>query len=168
MSGYDWKPGDVAMLRCRDGQERVAMLTDRGRLSPLWVASSDDWGRLSDDIPVRPLAVIDPEDTTAVTNLVSALIAMCSSDAIRSQLRVLPFREVQAALREFAKPSQPKPEEPTGLGAVVEVASGARWLRAYVDRGRKQWIDKHGHIADYDEIDAVRILSHGVTPEATS
>ena len=58
-----------------------------------------------------------------------------------------------------------KPPEPTGLGAVVEDAEGDRWTRVDGDaislwhhggRFPKQWRD----------IDAVRVLSDGVTDDA--
>jgi hypothetical protein len=36
---------------------------------------------------------------------------------------------LQDALREYANPTPPKPDEPMGLGAVVEDAEGVRWVR---------------------------------------
>jgi hypothetical protein len=67
----------------------------------------------------------------------------------------------QAALREFANPKPPNPEEPTGLGAVVEDAEGVDWHRTRVGR----WIAEDGLCsrgAGWGHIDVVRVLGEGV------
>jgi hypothetical protein len=69
----------------------------------------------------RPVVVIDPEDREQVERLCSGLLDIHwygNADAM------------QVALRKFANPTPPKPDEPTGLGAVVEDADGIRWVLA--------------------------------------
>jgi hypothetical protein len=156
VNAREWEPGDVAMLRCRDGVERVAILTDRGELSPLWIATSVDWGRLSDDVPIRPLAVIDPENREEVERLVSLFDAIAGGA----------LDAMQDALREFADPKPSKPAEPTAIGAVVEDADGIRWVRC-----RRAGL--HGVLGvewesestcahrKYADIPVVRVLSEG-------
>lgn len=76
-------------------------------------------------------------------------------------------------LREFAKP---KPDEPTGLGAVVEDAEGVKWVRlgrpgddpTADDWRRAGWTsgdesERVWHF--YADIDAVKVLSEGVPVE---
>jgi hypothetical protein len=66
----------------------------------------------------------------------------------------------------------PKPEEPTGLGAVVEDGRGVRWVRAESAKGMTNPWQATLHVAEpdhvrqlaYAEVDAVRVLSEGVQP----
>ena len=121
-----WKAGDVAEVTMRhmSGEERswspcMYDTADRG-----WVSS--DSGRLYGDtgvwkiVRVRPLAVIDPEDREQVERLESLLTdaEVAVHDGHPCLSRSCHIDQVQAALREFANPVV-KPEEPTGLGAVV-------------------------------------------------
>ena len=56
----------------------------------------------------------------------------------------------------------PKPAEPTGLGAVVEDSQGERWVR--VAECDQSWRSEHAAaLCDYALIDAVRVLSEGVS-----
>ena len=82
----------------------------------------------------KPVVVIDPEDRDAVARLYD-LYASAPSDV---GLRGHEF--LAHALREFANPKSPKPEEPTGLGAVVEAADGRRWCRDFAGQpGLSAW-----------------------------
>lgn len=57
----------------------------------------------------------------------------------------------------------PKPEEPQGLGAVVEDEDGEKWMRFTNNSGGWPWI--HAGPMDsrkYADIAAVRVLSEGV------
>lgn len=68
---------------------------------------------------------------------------------------------VRKAMTDF-NPTPSKPDEPTGLGAVVEDAEGADWHRTREGR----WIAEDGlrsRAGGWDHIAAVRILSPGVT-----
>jgi hypothetical protein len=61
----------------------------------------------------------------------------------------------------------PKPEEPTGLGAVVEDADGERYvgLGDHYGGGALRWKGDRGMtFTSYDRIDVVRVLSEGVQP----
>lgn len=149
----DWKPGDVAMVS--------TPCCGESRAIRLW---SDKWsgpgGSHSDgpEVTARPLVVIDPEDANAVSRLIACLL--------RHGYEFSRKADLTAALREFATPKPPKPEEPTGLGAVVEDADGALWTR--VERGeaetRNPWYpatDPMMQPAEYADIDAVRVLSEG-------
>ena len=69
---------------------------------------------------------------------------------------------VRNALREFANPRDPKPpEEPLGLGAVVEDADGRRWVRADDDDPEWRRADGDGRWRYWSQVNAVRILSDG-------
>lgn len=159
MNTHEWKPGDVAMIEVGCHANRhVAMFTDTG-----WRYGTDMWVTNDPAIVsvVRPVAVLDPEDREAVARL---------GELIRDQHQnnVFAIDDVQAALREFANPTPPKPEEPLGLGAVVEDDEGREWIRR-VRKGRSPWAhydeaERTSRGRDYDEIAAVRILSEGVQP----
>jgi hypothetical protein len=148
VSEREWKPGDVATFG-----GSPAFRTVNG-----WAYTDGSVGGThQDDYDPRPLVVIDAEDAEQVERLLESLRGMSFAAHACGA-----FTCLRAALREFANPTPPKPDEPTGLGAVVETANGYRWLHAYCDAGRKQWIDKEGRIKDYEEIAAVRVLSEGV------
>jgi hypothetical protein len=107
----------------------------------------------------RPVVVIDPEDGGAVERLWVAMLNVNRTNA-------------QAALREFATPTPPKPDEPTGRYAAVVDNEGNEWLRA----PSGMWCEQHtgersGAIQipefrwlHYKDITAVRVLSPGVQP----
>lgn len=153
----DWKPGDVAAI---NGVRAI-------RADHVWHTQS---GILSDHNvhTVRPLVVIDLEDVEQVARLQSALDAWGYKYDGNGE-RVLKLKDhscIQAALREFASP--PKPEEPLGLGAVVVDRSNEMWVRSRGDRKALLGIVwgngfslRH---AAWSDIDAVKILSEGVTP----
>lgn len=56
----------------------------------------------------------------------------------------------------------PKPDEPLGLGAVVVDADGGQWVRIGRKRGNV-WYQPHGKYWRYMDINAVKVLSEGVT-----
>jgi hypothetical protein len=66
---------------------------------------------------------------------------------------------MQAALRSLV--ADPKPDRPTGWGAVVEDNTGAYWT-LYAPEA-DCWINYAEGKRHYDEIAAVRIVSEGVT-----
>lgn len=135
MSGREWKRGDVGLTY--DGLR--VFRTDAG-----WVdEEGDDRSvlesaiRTRGDEAVRPLVVIDPRDAD-VFHL---------SDALAT------------ALREFADPHPPKPEEPQGLGAVVEDSKGDTWVRIHT--GAVPWAHAGRFPQRWADIDVVRVLSEG-------
>jgi hypothetical protein len=110
---------------------------------------------------------IDPEDREQVEQLAKVMDDEFARRGWANQSTPDPdvVDAIQAALREFANPTPPpKPEEPTGLGAVVEDAEGER----YVNDGLGHWLRLgqgngfFGHWT-YTDVPAVRVLSEGVT-----
>jgi hypothetical protein len=164
----EWKPGDVAMVRLRkkndasiDGESVHVAMRDR---TESW-ASGTTFGRRIEDGDVkdaRPLVVIDPEDREQVERL---LRGYCGWKSDPDEIKNYPHYvdEMRAALREFANPKPPKPEEPTGLGAVVEDAEGDLWVRCDAeDHGSWRRANDDALWRDYLSIDAVRVLSEGI------
>ena len=158
MSEHEWKPGDVAMVPLRSGDE-ISLYTSEGWVNNRFPIPVHDYNG------VRPLVVIDPEDRAQVEmlrDLWDGAHAEQQGHKPSASTKGARGNALQAALREFADPKPPKPDEPTGLGAVVEDADGLRWVR-HADGwwGSPQQFDTRTWAA----IDAVRVLSHGVTEE---
>lgn len=154
MSG-EWNPGHVAIVM-RNGREVVAMRYDTGAESG-WryqAAVGVAFDHFSPDpgTKPRPLVVIDPDDDEHVERLTLAL----EGNAFRS--------EVQAALRSLVTP--PKPEEPRGIGAVVEDADGAQWVLVDRRNGVAGWRHVDSTLvrpwAFYESIAVAKVLSEGV------
>lgn len=142
----EWKSGDVAVSM---GDRLIR--TSEG----CWSSENGQAGIRYTTQDPRPLVVIDPEDEDAAFRLIDLYF---SGGADR-----LNARAMQAALREFADPKPSKPEEPTGLGAVVEDANGLLWMRGK-SSSHLVWIDP---TADFDnrhwgQIDAVKVLGDGI------
>ena len=148
MTENKWKPGDVAMLRL-DAETEIRVSRER-----------DGWrgakGTFYDPaLSARPLVVIDPEDREQVEQLSDAYWKVRLQDRTRTDA-------LQAALRNLAKPTPPKPEEPTGLGAVVEDT----WGHLYVRTGSQvaPWCNvREEQTCTWDHVNAVCVLSEGVT-----
>jgi hypothetical protein len=147
-----WKPGDVAMGTIHG---YTGLFTYRGEDEGWAQADGADDGWDGDFIlNLRPVIVIDPEDREQVKRLISAIpYAALRADVVE---------RTQAALRELANPRPPKPDEPTGLGAVVEDSNGERFVRSDVVTCNP-WRGPDGYPHEYDRIDAVRLLSEGVS-----
>lgn len=147
-----YEPGAVAMIG-----NAPAMRIDTGD-DTYWVSPIGTKWR--DVIPQRPLVLIDPEDDKQVERLASAFChARWDHTGGGDECDPLTFSSMATALREYA---QPKPEEPTGLGAVVEDADGDRWVLYTNPRNDAPWCNGSASV-DYDDIAAVRVLSEGVT-----
>lgn len=158
-----WKPGDVATFG-----NSVALRTEKG-----WAYRDGGVASTAHDLHrPRPLVVIDPEDREQVERLAKAVH---ESDHIATWHDL--YRETrwqiedatQAALRSLTAPE--KPEEPLGLGAVVESADGGRWVRSQWDFNNP-WTpaersdlssDSDDTSVRYAAIAAVTVLSEGVT-----
>lgn len=107
----EWKPGDVALVKSRAGRAAcVAVRTE----SNTWrcehgptIDEKVEW--------IRPLVAIDVEDREQVERLLTSIplrdriegVIRCSIDD-RTFARI--GDHFQAALREFANPTPPKPE----------------------------------------------------------
>lgn len=109
---------------------------------------------------IRALVVIDPEDWESAKRLTQLMFEVAHPFDGR-------IADTQAALREFANPTPPKPEEPLGLGAVIEDAEGRKWVRDLQGRASSPWLNSViGNLPcrmSYGDLDVVRVLSEGVT-----
>lgn len=167
----EWQPGDVAMVTYRLGEcteTNLCAKTDKG-----WDCLAPGVGFLmhGDVYEARPLVVIDPEDAKQVERL-AQLVPDCGDPVNHCDPKQCLSLgcwtdRVQQALREFANPKSPKPDEPTGLGAVVRDAAGEVWVRA--DGGNHlPWTagttDGASRWSGYERLDVVEVLSEGVTP----
>ena len=153
MSAPEWRPGDVA--EC-DGLRVMFTRSPYGDSLRCFDEEGDERAG-SVFTKARRLVVIDPEDTEQVERL---------RDAWADNFGVLGLERLRAALREFATPTPPKPEEPLGLGAVVVERSGQYWVHtATASPGHTQWVMAGcpSIVRDYADLDVVRVLSEGVT-----
>lgn len=158
----EWKPGDVATARINTWRGRVF------RTGNTWTTDDGDAEWTDEYVSeLRPLAVIDPEDREQVERLVRSYY---------SEWADLPPAEVdlssgepdamQAALREFANPTPPKPDEPTGLWSVVTTDSEGDWIRVSTELANP-WLNvQTGRQHHWDGVPAVRVLSEGVSTDA--
>lgn len=132
----EWKPGDVAMY---DGH--IAFVWDDedfGGDRPTFVYTDTDGDPCSvyaEGTNARPLVVIDPEDREQVERLMPP-------NWHRTDEALDWFQD---HIRSLADPKPPKPDEPKGLGAVVEDADGHHWVR--IARGRYGWVPANGMLA---------------------
>jgi hypothetical protein len=158
----EWKPGDVGEWMYMSAAPQIALrvvgcnFLEHDR-RPHWHLSGGGWTGY--DGNVRPLVVIDPEDREQVQRLEAEMSRGMGWRRLDDGPRV---DALQAALREIATPTPPKPEEPKGLGAVVEDGEGYYWVRAVHENRSRWWLALCGW-RDYADIDAVRIISDGVT-----
>lgn len=166
----EWTPGDVAVVQNEYGVWNTAIYV----VGLGWqYGVSQSTAPL--DAPTRPLVVIDPEDRDRVERFVVDLEAdwgFCGYELDPEVAREpLPdvVEEFQRAFREFANPTTPKPNEPTGLGAVVEDAEGLWWVRTCADpypwahAGADEVGDRYTDAGTYADLSVVRVLSEGVT-----
>ena len=116
---------------------------------------------------VRPLVVIDSEDMAEVERFRE--IASRWADRVpyadsREPGDLTHGDAMQAALREFAAP---RPEEPKGLGAVVESFEGSVWVRGH-HNNRSSWVRAgFDENRSWDEVPTpLTVLHPGYTPEA--
>lgn len=160
----NWKPGDVAMVTAQP-------FTGMKRTERAWVGPGECWhfddgaaihvSRADMIESARRLVVIDPEDREATDRLVHLLVQHGWKPPMTDGCR--------DALREFANPTPPKPEEPTGLGAVVEAVCGCNVeAQTFVRNERVDPNDPWEALCGWhvwpDLQTVVRVLSEGVTP----
>lgn len=157
--GREFKPGDVAMVRhSKSGRE---MLMLRGY--------KDKWfeptGSFSDVHVkgVRPVIVIDPE-ALDLELIERALVRWANWTSLVDEERAI--RVLLDAI--FPAVTPPKPDEPTGVGAVVEDAEGNRFVRYIGSDFELPWrmVTTQSISAEsWATISAVRVLSEGVASD---
>lgn len=151
----EWKPGDVASV-VREGLS-LALRTKRG-----WTYADGSTSPVrADGYNFRPLLVLDPDCDDDAHRLIRAFWAHTNDDCDDDQA-------MRDALRSLvAPPKPPKPDEPTGLGAVVEDANGQRYTRVGEDGIAPWYAEAPRHAARpyryYSDLAIVRILSEGVS-----
>lgn len=163
MSAREWKPGDVARVTYNDVDQialvRPRLATDGRVLEFSYVSGGYDFvSQVS--FGARRLVIIDPEDREQVERLVTAYLGQQSVELDNEQPMTVRELRMRAALREFADPKPPRPEEPTGLGAVAEDERGEKWLR-FESRNGSWWRTRDGKNKRWADLDVVRVLSEG-------
>lgn len=179
--GRDWKPGDVAMVTGPWVRDEPDEARPASRYSDGWQAI--DGAAFLFDSNVRsahPLLIIDPAGTMVGYDPDDAMhylpawfrIAADKSDARdRAEGREPAghgeiLRNLASQIEAQIRPA--KPDEPTGLGAVVEDADGNLFVRFRPDGGPAKWAlattqpVEIAHV--WSAIDVARVLSEGVTP----
>lgn len=158
MSGQKWEPGTVAWVEGLSVMGSVcsgwANYMD-GHITG-WRALDNVW-TVNSPTAIRPLLVLDPDDEDQMRGLAHAIWA--DRTLVRTD-----FDQVAAAVRAMLpKPLPTKPEEPTGLGAVVEFyVDGERWVR-FEARSGSWWRNKAGVDQRWSHFpDTVTVLSEGV------
>jgi hypothetical protein len=116
----------------------------------------------------KPVVVIDPEGNPAGLGYLNPLHFRRYAEVLRAAgwPHAAAMQEWLADRFEEARPA-PKPDEPTGLGAVVEDACGDRWVLTERDStpGTLWWVRPGVSTPHWSSIDAVKVLSPGVPGE---
>lgn len=163
----EWKPGDVAAVVWNaDAKPEILFryLAGDDFDMPAWMSSEDGEAYPRPD-QLRPLVVIDPEDREQVERLADAMWSaglLGTGVGIGNTASAAECRSLAAALRSLITP--PRPDEPTGLGAVVEDEDGRFWVRHSNTPGAFPWLAEGQGVEGWSNITAVRILSEGVKP----
>ena len=150
-----WKPGDVAMVSALNKPEPYRAYYD----GKTWREYGEPMFCVDQPQTMRHLVVVDPEDREAVERL---------WNLFRNNEIPNGREAIADALREFANPKPPRPEEPMGLGAVVEDDFGSRWVCVYSEDGDPQRWAMQGQVGlvdrwrTYNDVPVVRRLNDGV------
>jgi hypothetical protein len=161
VTGREWQPGDLvsALVQSRPGR-RIHLAFTGTEVHP-WTALDSAGGTLADCIvsDARPLTVIDfdlwPGQESGPR--AAELLRLAAEDSTGERHLLL------AWLADQIDPGPPKPDEPTGLGAVVEDDQGHVWTRA--DESGMPWVSRHSgdiHWCRWADVAAFEVLSEGV------
>lgn len=153
-----WKPGDVASVRCDSSEWHTALRVKMtGGEGDVWVCSVSGAQPSRFVAEARPLAVIDLEDHDAL----DPVIDLIWGDRDPSD------RPATWRVREGLKSllfTPPKPDEPQGLGAVVETANGDLYVRSKTITTVAHWKPaKGGERRKYEHLNVTRVLNDGWT-----
>lgn len=156
----EWQPGDVALVKNEWNVWNVAICTFRPDRPGWWwrYGVAESWSPIVAD--ARSLAVIDFADREQVAVLMGHFSRECGDIFGADGVTFM-----QAALREFANPTPPKPEEPQGLGAVVETIRGDLFIRDKTTTTVAHWKRARGEDAGarykYRDLSVVKVHSAG-------
>ena len=149
MSTYE--PGTVAAATVM-GVEGVRVFRTDDPARP-WITALCEHRHGAEVTDVRPLVVLDID--AANPDADRSLKIEHLVDALRKDGRYISNTYIADQIE-----AQTKPAEPTGLGAVVEASDGQTWVRRHP--GGYAWVNGYQRWAEYDDINAVRVLSEGV------
>lgn len=110
----------------------------------------------------RRLAVVDPEDRDQVVNFIRIYCEEFGEEYEPNGRHRRATEAMQEALSKVANPKPPMPDEPTGLGAVVEDGNKKRFIRAGDGWLPETILGQFRNPVEWSGIDAVRVLSEGV------
>lgn len=121
------------------------------------VIAGGRWHHAAYVTDIRPLVVLDPENTAQMRELVQRAQITTPGTIITPIVE-----KVRNALRSLA--ARPRPAEPLGLGAVVE-ATAYDEAREFVRLAFKDtpWVDANGTGHEWDELHDVEVKSDGWT-----
>lgn len=111
---------------------------------------------MRDEAGEHPVVVLDPDDLDECEVLVKAIGRAHGGTFVE---------RVANALRLIIEPPPPKPDEPLGLGAVVEDFAGVLWVghpEPGYGQNNRLWRSTAGNVCAYELVDAVAVLATGV------
>lgn len=167
----DWKPGDIAIVECGNGDACGPHKAIRSTSDHEWFLLEEHGEYTRRATPLRRLLVIDPTRLTWDGRTPTAAEWTAWAESLPAGEFATGVLRIADALRAVESRKPPKLDEPLGLGAVVRDTKGDHWVRT--DHGRLVWSNgRFGAMnADGDEkvtlcawadIDAVEVLSEGV------
>jgi hypothetical protein len=172
----EFKPGDVVSVShpvYDDGPYRAIVRARRAAGDALEVAlDNGGFDILSDAVEqgdVRPLVVIDPEEIPAAKgSLAPTWLRNLAAELQRDPATVSTSLEnvlTYLADRIDETNAPPRPDEPTGLGAVVEDENGDRFVRVVSGPSNAYWHCTTSAEGDerWPDIAVSKVLSEGVT-----
>lgn len=111
-----------------------------------------------------PLVTIDPADREQVERLCKVLVeSMHAAGDMASAAKGVHPATVTMALREFAKPTPPKPDEPMGLGAVVATERDGDYILVSLENDAPWYNVQSDSFTTWSAVRAVRVLSEGLS-----
>ncbi len=156
----EYEPGTVAVATVRgEPNVRVMRRDDRIWMAPTTISGANVHHD-HEVTDVRPLVVLDLDETDREV-LPKWLRRNADLDGLARDVA----RQVEEQVTAQDRARYPKPEEPSGLGAVVKDRAGTRWVRrctCHLDPARDWSPCGEDRLHRYDEIDAVEVLSKGV------
>lgn len=164
---FEWKPGDIALVTSWRGTDQVAL-----RVAPrsaadayVWVALNEhgDTRGLSDGevMAANPLVLINPEDRDQVERIYRGWCDSLGGPDLDQQVDAM-----QTALRGFASPTPPKPDEPATWGVVKAACVHSDERRTWMRHEDGNWYvvgtDTKNNPDDWDSLVDPEVIREGV------